>query len=91
MAKLTVIVGVGGSGKTYFARQQSRERTEPYFSDVTLVNIKDRRQRAGYGKITEVVARLLGRDESCIIDESYLTNTGFRDDFVQLLRAELRS
>lgn len=83
IATLTIIVGVGGSGKTNLAQKLSRERSEPYFADATLVNNENLKQRAGYGKLTEVVAILLGQNKSCIIDESFLTNKAFRDDFIK--------
>ncbi len=52
--------------------------------DTTLI-LMDRgdHERVGYGKFTEVVARLLGKGENCVVEESHLTTTSFRKEFVR--------
>lgn len=81
MPKLTVIVGMAGSGKTWLCNAIT-DQCEPRpftFSDATLTFTDDR--RAGHQCLGEMVARLLGRDEDCIMDESHLTVPYFRKQF----------
>lgn len=80
MARLTIIVGVAGSGKSSLRREIARERRIKGFGDATLTNHDDRR-RAGRGCLGELVARLLGRGEDCVMDESHLTMDHFRGLF----------
>lgn len=81
MPKLTVIVGMAGSGKTWLCNAIA-DQSEPRaftFSDATLA-FNDYR-RAGHQCLGEMVARLLGRDEHCVMDESHLTDPHFRTQF----------
>lgn len=41
----------------------------------------DDRKRAGYDCLGEIVARLIGRGEDCVMDESHLTDPSFRGAF----------
>jgi hypothetical protein len=79
VAKLTIIVGVGGSGKTTYCHELASERNATPFTDGTLAH-SDRR-RAGFGCLGEMVARLLRNKEDCVMDESHLTHTAFRETF----------
>ena len=81
MPKLTIIVGMGGSGKSRLCNEIA-ERSTPrpvVFSDATLTNTDER--RAGHGCLGEMVARLLGRSEDCVMDESHLIVPCFREHF----------
>lgn len=79
-AKLTVIVGTAGSGKTTLLKKIVRENAGVYgFSDATLASCD--RKRAGFKCLGEIVARLLGEQVHCVIDESHLTVASFRDLF----------
>lgn len=78
MAKLTIVLGMAGSGKTHFCKQLSQESGAKFFNDATLV---DDKRRSGHGCLSEIVARLLGRSEDCIMDESHLTVSSFRSRF----------
>lgn len=82
MAKLTIIVGIGGSGKTSLCKEIANQSPTPtyVFPDATLVQNNDER-RAGHGALGEMVARLLGRGEDCLMDESHLVHPGFRNSF----------
>ena len=77
MAKLTIVVGMGGSGKTYFCRKIAGRR--PFFESATLT--KNDERRAGHRCLGELVARLLGRDEDCVMEEPRLTEPKFRNTF----------
>ncbi len=77
MAKLTIIVGIAGSGKSALCKEIAENRNIKAFGDGTLTN-SDRR-RAGFDCLGELVARLLGRDEDCVMDESHLCMPTFRD------------
>jgi hypothetical protein len=79
VAKLTIIVGMGGSGKSFLCEEIAKNSNAKAFKDATLTN-NDRR-RAGYDCLGEMVARLLGLDEDCVMDESHLTVPTFRDTF----------
>ncbi|WP_435005208.1 AAA family ATPase [Tundrisphaera lichenicola] len=79
MAKLIIIVGVGGSGKTTYGKSLAEERYATAFIDGTLAEGDAR--RAGFRCLGEMVARLLGRGEDCVMDESHLTHPGFRETF----------
>ena len=82
MAKLTIIVGPGGSGKSTYGGELSRKERVFFSEDATLVSMWDDNQRAGFGKITEAVVRMLRNGEDCIIEESHLVNLEFRKLFV---------
>lgn len=79
MAKLTIIVGVAGSGKSSLCKKYAKEHNVKAFSDGTLANPD--KKRAGFDCLGEIVARLLGRDEHCVMDESHLCMQQFRDEF----------
>lgn len=79
MAKLTIIVGMGGSGKSHLCAEIAKNSNAKAFEDATLT--KDDFRRAGRDCLGEMVARLLGRQEDCVMDESHLTVTGFRNKF----------
>jgi len=79
MARLIVIVGMGGSGKSTLCREIASSRKAIPFQDATLAN-GDRR-RAGYDCLGEIVARLLRRNQDCVMDESHLTVPEFRNIF----------
>ena len=79
MAKLTIIVGMGGSGKPLLCSEITDASKACKFTDATLTN-NDRR-RAGYDCLGEMIARLLGRGQDCVMDESHLTVPTFRDTF----------
>lgn len=82
MPKLSIIVGMAGSGKTWFCEQIANQSTPKAvtFPDATLICNDDNR-RAGHRTLGEMVARLLGRSEDCVMDESHLTVPIFRDKF----------
>src|SRR4051812_13436304 len=82
MAKLTIIVGIAGSGKSWLCDEIARQgATQVHiFKDATLTEGNDDR-RAGHGSLGEMVARLLGRSEDCVMDESHLTHAKFRLSF----------
>ena len=80
MPQLTIIVGMAGSGKTKLCEEIAKQSSTTFsFSDATLVHNDYR--RAGYQCLGEIVARLLGRNENCVMDESHLTNSCFRKKF----------
>lgn len=79
MAKLTIIVGMAGSGKSHFCEKYAKEHNAKAFLDGTLAN-KDEK-RAGFDCLGEIVARLLGRNEDCVMDESHLCMKSFRGKF----------
>ncbi len=83
MPKLTIVVGMGGSGKTYRCNEIAGESTPQatVFADATLTNTDER--RAGHQSLGEMVARLLGQSADCVMDESHLTVPSFRDSFKQ--------
>ena len=81
--KLTIIVGVGGSGKTHFGRKLAETEDVQYFFDDFTVPHPDRR-RAGFKGLGETIFRLQ-QGVDCIVDESHLTVTGFREDFREFL------
>ncbi len=84
MVTLTIIVGMGGSGKSYFGKDLAkRERIKHFFEDFTVPSPDCR--RAGFKGLGETVFRLLQGDD-CIVDESHLTVTEFREDFRAFLR-----
>ena len=82
MAKLTIIVGPGGSGKSTYGKELSQKEGVVFSEDATLVSMGKNEQRAGFGKFTEIVARLLGSGKDCIIEESHLLDPEFRKLFV---------
>jgi len=88
VAKLTVIVGIAGSGKSSLCADLAQVRNVKVFEDATLVN-SDRR-RAGYDCLGELVARLLGCKEDCIMEESHLTMEQFRNTFKKFCDEHLR-
>jgi len=79
MAKLTIIVGMGGSGKSHLCDEITSSQNAFSFKDATLTNCD--RRRAGYDCLGEIVARLLLRNENCVMDEAHLTNEDFRRTF----------
>lgn len=79
MAKLTIIVGMAGSGKSHFCEEYAKQHSAKAFFDGTLAN-KDEK-RAGFNCLGEIVACLLGRNEDCVMDESHLCMKPFRDNF----------
>ena len=81
MPKLTIIVGMAGSGKTHLCRTIAAESSPPAvpFPDATWANSGSK--RAGHESLGEIVARLLGRGEDCVMDEAHLTSTEFRNHF----------
>ena len=79
MAKLIIIVGMGGSGKSHLCDEIAKERGSALFKDATLT--KNDWRRAGHDCLGEMVARLLGRDEDCVMDEAHLTDANFRNAF----------
>lgn len=81
MAQLTIVVGMAASGKTTYCRRLSRQTGAALFQDATLTRTD--RRRAGFECLGELVARLVGRKEDCVIDESHLTTPAFRDLFRQ--------
>lgn len=72
---------MAGSGKSSLCDQIERDSKSSVntFKDATLTH--DDRRRAGHGCLGEMVARLLGRSEDCVMDEGHLTDPGFRDLF----------
>lgn len=81
MAKLFIIVGMAGSGKTYAANELARnEKIRNVFPDATNVDCCDKK-RAGINSLGEIVARLK-RGENCVMDEAHLTNDEFRKHFI---------
>ena len=84
MPKLTIIVGMGGSGKTTHCEKLGKERNCPYFSDATLADGNER--RAGHRSLGEIVARLLSGERECVMDEAHLTDSEFRKSFERFLR-----
>jgi hypothetical protein len=81
MATLTIIVGMAGSGKSWLCDDIKKQRATPVyiFKDATLTNSDER--RAGHECLGEMVARLVGRSEDCVMDEAHLTVPGFRQSF----------
>jgi len=81
MTKLSIIVGMGGSGKTRLCNDIADQSTPraAIFEDATLTNNDQR--RAGHQCLGEMVARLLGRSEDCVMNESHLTVHSFRENF----------
>ena len=78
MATLTIIVGMAGSGKSSLCDEIARQSDGPVhiFKDATLTH--DDKRRAGHGCLGEMVARLLGCSENCVMDEGHLTDPKFR-------------
>ncbi len=70
----------GRIGKDSSLRGDGKEQQYQGVQDATLTQGDDRR-RAGYDSLGEMVARLLGRHEDCVMDESHLTVPDFRDTF----------
>jgi hypothetical protein len=70
---------MGGSGKTHFCKEIEANHRAKAFSDATLTS--DDHRRAGFDTLGEMVARLVGRKEDCVMDESHLTVASFRDKF----------
>lgn len=81
MPQLTIIVGMGGSGKSELCKKiaESSMPRPVIFSDATLTYTDER--RAGHGCLGEMVARLLGQSEDCVMDESHLIDPCFRGHF----------
>ncbi|MBX3451558.1 MAG: hypothetical protein KF777_18500 [Planctomycetaceae bacterium] len=79
MPKMTIIVGVAGSGKSHFCKRYAREHKAKAFLDGTLANKEEK--RAGFDCLGEIVARLLGQNEDCVMDESHLCMEDFRNLF----------
>lgn len=51
------------------------------FKDATLVTEGDHHRRAGHDRLGELVARLLGFQQDCVMDEAHLVNADFRGEF----------
>lgn len=83
MPKLTIVVGMAGSGKTYLCNQIAHKSNPKakVFADATLTNTDER--RAGHDCLGEIVARLIGRGQNCVIDEPHLVVSTFRESFKQ--------
>lgn len=83
MPKLTVIVGMAGSGKSCLCNEIATRSTPatPAFKDGTLTNTNER--RAGHECLGEIIARLLGCGEDCVMDEAHLTDPSFRASFIR--------
>lgn len=79
MSTLTIVVGMAGSGKSTFCKSVAHQTGAKLFEDATLTSNDER--RAGLNCLGEIVARLVGRNEDCIIDESHLTVPSFRNLF----------
>jgi hypothetical protein len=81
MTKLTIIVGMAGSGKSWLCDDIDKQSTSPVsiFKDATLTYNDER--RAGHNCLGEMVARLVGRSEDCVMDEAHLTVPDFRQSF----------
>ena len=79
MTKLSIIVGMAGSGKTWLCDDIAKQSTPKavMFPDATLT-CNDNKRRAGHQTLGEMVARLLGGSEDCVMDESHLTDPNFR-------------
>ncbi len=84
MPKLTIIVGMAGSGKTVLRKELAQQYGCKGFSDATLTHHDDSK-RAGHKCLGEVVARLY-RNEDCVIDETHLTHEPFRVEFQRFCR-----
>ncbi|WP_125199130.1 hypothetical protein [Guyparkeria sp. SCN-R1] len=82
MAKLTIIVGVGASGKSTLRKQICEKTGARGFEDGTAVPRGNDRRRAGHRALPELVARLLGPSaQDCVLDESHLVHERFRKEF----------
>jgi hypothetical protein len=82
VARLTIIVGMGGSGKTRLCNKLAMEGNTKAFPDATLpAKDGDHLRRAGHDRLGELVARLLGSQEECVMDEAHLVNADFRNRF----------
>lgn len=79
MAKLTIIVGVGASGKSTLCRQLAEDTEALPFEDATLT--KPDHKRAGFECLGEIVARLMVEKRDCVMDESHLVDPKFRKIF----------
>jgi hypothetical protein len=79
VAKLFIIVGMGGSGKSKLCEAIAERSKAVAFKDATLT--KDHHRRAGHDCLGELVARLLGFQEDCVMDEAHLVNADFRNEF----------
>jgi hypothetical protein len=82
VARITIIVGMGGSGKSMLCDEIAAKSNATAFKDATLIEEGDHHRRAGYDRLAEVVARLLGPNkQDCIMDEAHLVNANFRSEF----------
>jgi hypothetical protein len=90
MAKLTIIVGIAGSGKTTLCREIARVSGINAFEDATLTDNNDHK-RAGFDCLGEIVARLLGRNENCVMEEGHLCSPGFRENFISFCNKFLKN
>ena len=91
MPKLTIIVGMAGSGKSHLLSEISKSGGVPMencFPDATLA--QENKHRAGFKRLPEIVARLLGNNEDCVMDEAHLADPefqryfrGFMDEFLR--------
>jgi hypothetical protein len=95
VAKLTIIVGMGGSGKSKLCDEIAKKSKATAFKDATHVPKGDHARRAGHKCLGEVVARLLGFQQDCVMDEPHLVNADFRmqfkgfcDDFLKCVEQE---
>lgn len=61
-------------------KEISKKSNAKMFEDATLTENNDRK-RAGFDCLGEIVARLLGCHENCVMDEAHLTNPTFREMF----------
>jgi len=79
MTKLTIIVGMPGSGKTTLGRELAHP--EHQFSDVTS---RGKKKDFGPGGMGELIARL-ARGEDCVADSAEFTVPKYRDTFRSFL------
>jgi hypothetical protein len=83
MPKLSIIVGMAGSGKSTVCNEIVNQSSSPAFAFPTATLTNNDKRRAGHQSLGEMVARLLGRSEDCVMDEAHLTVPEFRTSFKQ--------
>jgi hypothetical protein len=72
---------MGGSGKSMLCDEIATTSNATAFTDATLVPEGDHDRRAGHRCLGELVARLLGFQQDCVMDEPHLVNADFRNKF----------